>query len=279
MHGIAKKREVVFVGQQEPKKHELAEADYIAGMKYKDIAEKYGVTINTVKSWKTRYKWTRKKKAHKNTRTRKKNSRQKRKVIACEIKAVMDNYQLNDKQRLFCVYYVKCFNATKAYQKAYGCSYAAAMSSGSQLLRNPKIREEIEFLKQNKLNREFLKTEDIFQKYMDIAFADITDYVEFGNEEFEYLDSDNKVRKGKASHLNVKNDYEVDGTIVTEISEGKSGIKVKLADRMKALEWLSEHMDMATEEQRARIDSLHNKVDIDRRKIELEEKKFEKDDW
>lgn len=28
-------------------------------MKYKDIAEKYGVTINTVKSWKTRYKWSR----------------------------------------------------------------------------------------------------------------------------------------------------------------------------------------------------------------------------
>lgn len=28
-------------------------------MKYKEIAEKYGVTINTVKSWKTRYKWSR----------------------------------------------------------------------------------------------------------------------------------------------------------------------------------------------------------------------------
>ena len=35
------------------------EADYISGMKYKEIAEKYGVTINTVKSWKTRYKWSR----------------------------------------------------------------------------------------------------------------------------------------------------------------------------------------------------------------------------
>lgn len=28
-------------------------------MKYKEIAEKHGVTINTVKSWKTRYKWSR----------------------------------------------------------------------------------------------------------------------------------------------------------------------------------------------------------------------------
>lgn len=37
---------------------ELAYQDYINGMKYKEIAEKYGVTINTVKSWKTRYKWS-----------------------------------------------------------------------------------------------------------------------------------------------------------------------------------------------------------------------------
>lgn len=39
-------------------KYELAEKDYKNGMKYKDIADKYGVTINTVKSWKQRYSWT-----------------------------------------------------------------------------------------------------------------------------------------------------------------------------------------------------------------------------
>lgn len=33
--------------------------DYQAGMKYTDIASKYGVTINTVKSWKTRHSWQR----------------------------------------------------------------------------------------------------------------------------------------------------------------------------------------------------------------------------
>lgn len=37
---------------------EVAYQDYLNGMKYKEIAEKYGVTINTVKSWKTRYKWS-----------------------------------------------------------------------------------------------------------------------------------------------------------------------------------------------------------------------------
>ena len=35
---------------EDAKNHELAEADYMSGMKYKDIAEKHGVSINTVKS-------------------------------------------------------------------------------------------------------------------------------------------------------------------------------------------------------------------------------------
>lgn len=34
--------------------------DYVSGMKYKDIAEKYSVSINTVKSWKRRLNWERK---------------------------------------------------------------------------------------------------------------------------------------------------------------------------------------------------------------------------
>lgn len=38
----------------------LAEKDYMSGMKYKEIAEKYGVSLNTVKSWKVRYKWDKK---------------------------------------------------------------------------------------------------------------------------------------------------------------------------------------------------------------------------
>ncbi len=59
----------------EVKTYELAEVDYMNGMKYKDIAEKHRVSINTVKSWKKRYDWNRdssapkdKKGAHKHQR-------------------------------------------------------------------------------------------------------------------------------------------------------------------------------------------------------------------
>ena len=49
--------------------HELARKDYESGMKYKDIADKYSVSLNTVKSWKKRHGWLREKKgAPKKTR-------------------------------------------------------------------------------------------------------------------------------------------------------------------------------------------------------------------
>lgn len=48
---------------------ELAYIDYLKGMKYKEIAEKYGVTINTVKSWKTRCKWSKDGKKSVHTKT------------------------------------------------------------------------------------------------------------------------------------------------------------------------------------------------------------------
>ncbi len=48
---------------------EQAKQDYLQGMKYKDLAEKYKVSLNTIKSWIKRYGWSEEKKqkgAHKN---------------------------------------------------------------------------------------------------------------------------------------------------------------------------------------------------------------------
>ena len=44
---------------------EQAFRDYSRGLKYKELAEKYGVSVNTIKSWKQRYGWSREKGAHK----------------------------------------------------------------------------------------------------------------------------------------------------------------------------------------------------------------------
>ncbi len=259
------------------KVREQAFRDYQEGMKYKEIAEKYGVSLSTVKSWASRY-WKKgcnleEKKLQpkgKKVATEEKSKR----AVAEDVGQVLENADLTDKQRLFCLYYVRCFNATKAYQKAYGSSYDVANSEGYRLLVNPCIRDEIMKLKQNRLNRELLDEHDIFQKYMDIAFADMTDYVSFGRETVPVMGAFGPItvtdeKTGEkiplTKEINVvkfRKSTDVDGTLIAEVKQGKDGASVKLMDRMKAMNWLTDHMDLATEEQRARIAVLKAKANV-----------------
>lgn len=198
----------------------------------------------------------------------------KKEAIAEAVEQVIENAELTDKQRLFCVLYVKCFNATKAYQKAYEVDYNTAASIGYRLLENDGVKKEIQRLKKNRLNREMLDESDIFQKYMDIAFSDVTDFVEFGQEDVPVMavygpvqvkDEETGEKKTLTKRVNVvrfKDSSEVDGTLIAEVKQGKDGASIKLPDRMKALKWLAEHMDMATEEQKARIEMMKQKSNV-----------------
>lgn len=244
----------------EEKNYILAEADYVVGMKYKDIAAKYGVSINTVKSWKKRYAWSRDKKTEciQKGCTQNKKGAHKKEAVAEDVSQVAINDELTDQQQLFCLYQSRMFNYTKAYMKAYpGCTYASAAVLGSRLMKNPVIRKEIEQLKQNHMNRELLKQEDIFQKYMDIAFADMNDFMSFGQEEIE---TDYGPRM--VNSVRLKESDQVDGTLITEVKQGRDGVSVKLADRMKAIDWLADHMDIATAEQKAKIEQIRAKTAI-----------------
>ena len=155
-----------------------------------DIARKLGKPEGTVRRWKSTQKWddgNKSERSETNTNARVNKTNTKEEAIAEDVRQVISNPDLTDKQRLFCLHYVKCFNATKAYQKAYGVDYLTANAHGYEMLSNVVIRKEIQRLKQNRLNREMLDESDIFQKYMDIAFADITDFVEFGREEIPVM--------------------------------------------------------------------------------------------
>lgn len=106
---------------------EQAEKDYLSGMKYKDIAEKYDVSINTVKSWKNRHGWQRgsKKGAHKNEGA---------------------DDELNAKQELFCqLVGAKRLPLYRAYMIAYQVTTDsnAVRVAASRLRSNPKVDERI----------------------------------------------------------------------------------------------------------------------------------------
>lgn len=266
-------------------KYELAEKDYMAGMKYKDIAAKYDVSLNTVKSWKQR-KWSNKDEdaTKKGVHTKQKRVHTKKELL----EPVVESDELTEKQRLFCIYYIKYFNATKAYQKAYECAYTTAMTNGHGLLRNTKISKEIGRMKAEQTTELKLDVKDIIQKYIDIAFADITDFATFGKKEVEVIgmfgpvkDEDGNILMEERNYVDFKESSEIDGTIVTEVKQGKDGISVKLADKMKALEMLSRYTDLLNDNQlkqlkiekaKAEVKQLTNETESSSRTIIVNDK-------
>ena len=96
----------------------------------------------------------------------------------------VESDDLTDKQRLFGIYYIKSFNQTMAAIKV-GYSRDRAHVTGSELVRNSKVAAEIRRLKGEKQQGIFIDAMDVLNKYIQIAFADITYFVEFGSIEME----------------------------------------------------------------------------------------------
>lgn len=213
--------------------HEEAKSLFDSGMSLADIAAKLNIPAGTVRGWKSKERW------NAGTLERSKNRE--------AVQSVISNTSLTAKQQLFCLHYGKSFNATKSYQKAYECDYITACTCGSRLLDNVKIRDEIMKIKEQRYSQAMLKPSDIFQKYMDIAFADMTDYITWIARDVE---TDNGIET--INNMSFVPSDQIDGTIISEVKTGKSD-SIKLADRMKALDWLTEHMNMATEEQQAKL--------------------------
>ncbi len=252
----------------------------------KELAEKHKVKDSTLRSRKNREKWddeikdkhatshATQRKKNKNVATQDKNDNaKKQKVKTLDediVNKVIDNELLTDKQQLFCIHYIRCFNATKAYQKAYQCSYNTAMVEGFSHLRNPKIKDQISKLKQHRFNRAMLSEDDLFQVMMDIAFAEVTDYMEFGTEDvpdINHMTGEQEIDKEgnpifyKRNYLHFNNSSEVDGSLISEVSQGKDGVKVKLHDKMKALQWLSDRMELLTTYNKEKLQLEKDKLD------------------
>ncbi|MCP6683783.1 terminase small subunit [Bacillus nakamurai] len=222
------------------------------------VAEKAGVSARTIGRWKKEGRWE--EALHKKQRTPGKN--------VCH-----DNDDLNERQRLFCLYYVKSFNATQSAIKA-GYSPESAHVTGSRLLKNEKVAGEIRRMKKEMVNKVFIEAMDVLQVYVKIAFADITDYVTFGKKEVQafgksgpLFDEDDNPIMQEISYVDVKDSGLVDGTIVTEAKLGKEGIAIKLADKMKALEKLSLYFDLFPDQFKQKIEN---------EKLKLAQQKLEK---
>jgi len=268
---------------------ELAYADWINGMKPGQIAKKHGISVNTVKSWVTRH-WKgetgapkRRVQTHPTKQKDAPAKREKANPVPLDKQladAVDGNEELTAQQRDFCLYFNRIKNATQAYYKAYGCSYNTARTEGSRLLTNPNIKDELRRLREITIaSLEGLCGEDIVALHMRIAFADITDYVEFGTKRVPVISKGEVVmmenpktgdRLPMTQTINVVrllDGANVDGQIITEVSEGREGAKIKLVDRQRSIAFLERFFELNPNDRHRR--------EFDEQRLELERKRTE----
>jgi len=236
-------------------KHKSAKADYLKGMSYADIATKHGVGLSAVKKWKVRH-WSNMKPGPKKTGTKNKKVPETKVPATHDVPVVLaditEGSKLTEKQRAFCIYFVNNRNAKVAAIRA-GYSKHCAAEIGYETLNVPHVREEINRLRQIKYKTVMLDGDDIIEKFMRIAFADMSDIADFGSRDVPLkdpmtgrpaLDANGEQRTRKESFLVFKNADEIDGSLIAEVKHGKAGMSLKLLDQYKALQWLSDYFGM-----------------------------------
>lgn len=222
------------------KKNPLADKAYEMyrqGMKLVDIASALDVPPGTVRRWKSTHGWDSERSEKESERSATKRTK-KRTPIDDGTKETLQNDDLTPEQQMFCIYYSRTFNAAQSYQKAYGCSYESAIANGSRLLTNDKVRAEIKRLKEIKRQQIVADADDIVELQMRIAFADIGNYVSFGQKEVTDIETDETYM---VSVVDLKESKNTDTQLIQEVKRGKDGVSVKLADKQKAIDWLSKY--------------------------------------
>ena len=229
-------------------------------MLLKDIAKAVGKQDTQIRRWKSLDHWDEELKGNvtipKDNVTKQNNGIEKppkTELLPEEIET-LNNEELTERQRLFCLYYVRWFNATKAYRKVYDCDYTTAMTNGSMLLRNTKIQEHIQAIKDAKIKQAMYTAEDFFQKMMDIAYSDATDFLSFGRRK-------DKKTGLEYNYVDFLDSSEVDGTLIQEVKKGKDGCSIKLVRKEFALKWLDKHYSEATDLQKAQLEQLRAQTD------------------
>lgn len=165
---------------------------------------------------------------------------------------------MNDKEIAFCEYYVKTFNLKNAAAKA-GYDMKRSSLIGYKLRKKYLINRYIAWLKMRISHKCEITAEDIIEKYMRIAFADILDYVKIEN-----------------NRLKLSNSEDVDGQIIKSVKQGRDGVTIELYDKLNALEKIEKFFDCVPKDWKRKIEErklqlLEEKMALEREKSGLGE--------
>ena len=212
-----------------------------------EIAKEIDASPGTVRGWKSRYKWD----EALDTKIPETQRSVTRNVTKTETpKLVIDNDDLTEQQKMFCLFYLQHFNATKAYQQAYQCDYNTANANGSRLLVNASVKDELRHLKAELQQEQYFTVQDVVADYVKQWKADINDVITSDRKRTKAVDGKGQLIKDENGDqvylyyntITAKNSDEFDGQLVKEISQGRDGVSVKLHDKQKAMNELMKYL-------------------------------------
>lgn len=208
-----------------------------------EIANELDVRPSQIRKWKSLDHWEQGVKG--NAPIKKERS------LSNSVTKILENSNdTNDKQKMFAVYYLQRFNATWAYMKAYGVNYNTATASGPRLLGNVRVQKLITELKQQQLAQNHLTKSDLISELAKQAKVDLGDYIEFGSTDEEVVDrkgrriimKNGEIKTVRVSHVSLKNQEDVDTSLLKSVHIGKDGVVVETYDKQKAIDLLLKNL-------------------------------------
>lgn len=150
--------------------------------------------------------------------------------------------KMTDKQILFCNEYIKDFNATRAYKAAYPtCTKdSTANVNGSKLLRNTKVQDYINQLKEELKAQGKVTQEMIMQELIKIGFSDVRKLYNERGYMKNIVDIDDNTAAAISSVESFE-EYQGRGDDREYIGDTK---KIKMYSKEKALELLGKQLGM-----------------------------------
>ncbi|CCF28039.1 Terminase small subunit [Leuconostoc citreum LBAE E16] len=251
------------------KKYEEAEQDYKVGLSLADIAEKYDVSVGTVRSWKSRH-WT------SGVATKTQRVAKNVAVKKATEKAIdqLSDSELTEKQKSFVLEYLRISNATQAYINVYDVDRKTAFVTGPRLLGNVRVQNEIKRLRKAKLQELGVDAFDLMEDMVIEARADIGDYIDFGRYDILHVDAEGDVKLDTddnpeifhKSWLQFKDKDKLDTKPIKSMRIGKDGPVVELHDRSKARQELLSYLDKrATDSDDVQVIGFDRRAEEDER--------------
>jgi len=157
--------------------------------------------------------------------------------------------KLSHRQEIFCLEYIKDLNSTRAAIRA-GYSDNGAKVTGARLLTNANVAQKIAYLMEERAERTKLDADWVLQHNAAIVQADIADILEHDGR-FKSPHDWPTIWRQIVSAFDIKRLLQAQSRDQeNEIME--QHMKVRFVDKLKALELLGKHIDIAAYAERHR---------------------------